>query len=767
MHIRVERDLSVIERIERQPLLAVVDCLTKLPAEGDTIPIFTEYLRTDFNSLQLWQPDDNELLAQIIYLQDSEGNTVCHLGILPSHKTHILTVFAGALQTRMHDTLRFIQASANASRHRATTVRFHYSQSQDISNISPSEALKYFPYEIRPLELTTEVRDTLACSPNILLDTYAPSGLQPLIQQAMQDQSINPREFGKGARNKGGRFASRNDREVVMDDDQDDSRGKDAPKGKGKGKKGKRAHYYDFPTNRHSQRQDSAWHDDGWQQTPPRQYQWREPQPWNAPSPTPVPWQNQNPTPATDRRPGWGTGKPTAGGKGHRLLDDSTLSSNLVQCDDCSALLGTNSDCAVCVSSGHVEILQGFQRFQHLVPFSQPIIPWFPCPFFVEAPDGTLPSCNHDMKSPCYCCSTWDGFVTRYYSGSISQDEASPVVHSLMAAYERAIVELLEDPTVLYVKYQETYQDVYSMHLPDSVINWWYMVLTRATDTSDPLTDLPRPWKHITFTNQSPSLLSQYPAFHQLSYSVDSCNVQGCSMILRIVAHACSFIPEHLVQAFELPNLSVIAYLGYSPKDIITLDLIPWHSLVRETFRWAFQDSRAYESFTQESVETVAYYLLHNNSEFLLDQFCRIFANLLSRHTDLTAVFLGQAPFVNDPLRRLAAAGSSYFDTVYHNMAAIYGLHTTSKQHILAPNEALCTIYDLVVKMSPPNSTVQTHATAALSRNWNNRGNSMEALSLMLAERGEHTFIVGMAWIVLQLTYATQAYPWLAQYLQP
>ena len=187
--------------------------------------------------------------------------------------------------------------------------------------------------------------------------------------------------------------------------------------------------------------------------------------------------------------------------------------------------------------------------------------------------------------------------------------------------------------------------------------------------------------------------------------------MQCTSMILKIVAHSCSFIPEHMVESFELPDMSVISFLEYYPKDIVTLDLVHWHFLVRETFRWTFQESNAQQAFTNNSLETVAYYLLYNDSEYLLDQFCHHFTTILSKQTDLTAVLLGHAPFVNDPLRRLAAVGSSYFDTVYHNMAAIYDLHTASKQHILAPSEALCKIYDLVVKMSRPHSAVQTHVT--------------------------------------------------------
>ena len=34
-------------------------------------------------------------------------------------------------------------------------------------------------------------------------------------------------------------------------------------------------------------------------------------------------------------------------------------------------------------------------------------------------------------------------------------------------------------------------------------------------------------------------------------------------------------------------------------------------------------------------------------------------------------------------------AASSYFDMVYHNLAALYNLHTTAAQTILAPNTQL------------------------------------------------------------------------------
>ena len=49
--LKIERDLSVLERLERQPVLALLDCYTKGTAESQSSPFYTEYMKSDFNPL--------------------------------------------------------------------------------------------------------------------------------------------------------------------------------------------------------------------------------------------------------------------------------------------------------------------------------------------------------------------------------------------------------------------------------------------------------------------------------------------------------------------------------------------------------------------------------------------------------------------------------------------------------------------------------------------------------------------------------------------
>ena len=147
-------------------------------------------------SLQRWSPDGEDLVSQVLYIP--QGSTyVCQLAIQPQHREHVTQVFPKYFQERMLQTLRFLQAYVNASRHNTTTVRFHYSQTQDVSNVTPTQAVSFFPCDICPLDLDPRLLQTLRAPSNILT-SY--SGLQPLIQQAMEDQSIDPDNYGKGAK---------------------------------------------------------------------------------------------------------------------------------------------------------------------------------------------------------------------------------------------------------------------------------------------------------------------------------------------------------------------------------------------------------------------------------------------------------------------------------------------------------------------------------------------------------------------------------------
>ena len=177
-------------------MLALLDSLTTEVTESQPDPIFTEYMQSDFNSLRIWSPDGYNLVSQVLYLP-SNRTCVCRLAIQPQHTGHVLSTFPKFFQDRMMQTVKFLQAYINASRHSTTTARFHYSQTQDISNITPQEAVSLFPYEVCPVDLDPELLQTLETP---LLVSY--SGLQSVVQESMQDHGIDPEQYGKGAKGK-------------------------------------------------------------------------------------------------------------------------------------------------------------------------------------------------------------------------------------------------------------------------------------------------------------------------------------------------------------------------------------------------------------------------------------------------------------------------------------------------------------------------------------------------------------------------------------
>ena len=87
-----------------------------------------------------------------------------------------------------------LQAYTQASRHSTTILRDHGSQTRDVSNISNEDAVKFFPDDIAPIGLGDRLISQLADNPSFLIQGL--SGLQPLIQQAMQDKSLSYGDFG-------------------------------------------------------------------------------------------------------------------------------------------------------------------------------------------------------------------------------------------------------------------------------------------------------------------------------------------------------------------------------------------------------------------------------------------------------------------------------------------------------------------------------------------------------------------------------------------
>jgi hypothetical protein len=72
-----------------------------------------------------------------------------------------------------------------------------------------------------------------------------------------------------------------------------------------------------------------------------------------------------------------------------------------------------------------------------------------------------------------------------------------------------------------------------------------------------------------------------------------------------------------------------------------------------------------------------------------------------------------------------------------------------------APNGTLVEMYDTLVKYH----NVTDDPTTALSRNWNNKGNSMETLAMTMLEDEKHPLLWFTAFITLHASYQDSAMP--------
>ena len=118
-----------------------------------------------------------------------------------------------------------------------------------------------------------------------------------------------------------------------------------------------------------------------------------------------------------------------------------------------------------------------------------------------------------------------------------------------------------------------------------------------------------------------------------------------------------------------------------------------------------------------------------------LQQFVDNLVEIVHKHPVTIDIFGGLPPFTNAPLKKLASAGSYFFDQVYAQLASLLQVQTTTKQNLVAPNDAFTEIYDLFMYSISPDSPLYQHSDQYRNRHWNNKGNSLEALSLILAEK--------------------------------
>ena len=215
--------------------MTVIEVLNKTPDTDDSRnPYHDKFLKPELNSLQLYDQDNELLLAQVVYLSSKHLQFQCQLLLRPSIFNIIVEFFPKHFGSKMKSFLLFVQGYTQSSRHSTTTLRYHYGQSKDVSNTSITDAVKFFPYDIFPIELDSTLSAQLTENP-----AQGFSGIQPLIQQAMQDFNMSYADFGhkgKGNRDSKGKEKGKEAQTSSWPKGKDKSKGKGY---KGSGYKGK------------------------------------------------------------------------------------------------------------------------------------------------------------------------------------------------------------------------------------------------------------------------------------------------------------------------------------------------------------------------------------------------------------------------------------------------------------------------------------------------------------------------------------------------
>ena len=428
--LRIERDVPMLERIERTPLHAVMDSLTKPQP-----PALDEYLRCDFNSLQVWDNAEETLLAQVLYLPDKHLSYACYLLVVPRFFEEVRTHFPRFFGDKLASTIQFMQAYASASRHATTALRYHFSQTKDVSNLSREDAIRSFPYPIYPVELSEELSTQLSKNPNFILQGFL--GMQTQIQQAVSDLGINLEDYGrkgKGAtRNKGKGKGKRPERNKGYQSDmyrnqaeeEEDTEEDYKPKG-GKGSWRQGNNYWDRSSSSRDTGKGSHSQWDDYRRPASSRIDYA------GPKDRPDKWwkardfaeydprfdelvQDSTRRRREDDRQQEGRRTRQRG----RGLDDPTL---FFPCEECMALAGTNTSCNVChyKYQTHFEKLKKSQSLPNLAKSPQSKLPSFPCPFPLNeeaelCDGGQAPSFYGHGK--CAACKALRMYYIRLYGG--------------------------------------------------------------------------------------------------------------------------------------------------------------------------------------------------------------------------------------------------------------------------------------------------------------------------------------------------------------
>lgn len=665
-------------------------------------------LACDWNTLQVWLPvtstNEEKLIAQVVYLP-IDPKPLCAFFVESTHHLSFQDQFVPLFTKATRSALTMIQALQFAMTSSTTQIRPHFSKSMDISTLEDSQVLSAFPYDIRFLDLSPEDANDFGLNP--LLPVQSSLGIHATVMDSADRAGLDPLDFGKGGKSR-----------------RESSKGK-GKKGKGKGKAHTNAPLYKGRKDDRDDRDD--WRDD----TPDRS--------WSKN------WNNNR----------WFTNDGSTQSQGHKSSaskwDKGQQRSSHVAlvcrlCLTCHWLLGFNLNCHECTGAGATTYFEELVAAGCKVsPDPSPPIPPMECPF------GDPPCSTFLGHGACAVCRHLQSLWLRFARHN-NDPPLDFLREALQLALEHRIHGVLKwdtDKSLWDHTYSWIDEVTYDMTAPAPHFTFLRDLTRECYEESWPLPCEPSgacyAWKPWTPDRIEQGDWTNFGSLASATYDQTSLTLECFKNAL--VQYITKWLDNNgFWTTFEF------LYPGAEVNLLATNDMIPWDALIAFSWHLACEESRAWNNHWNQANLKVIYKATLQDytgppSEWAAEQFVQS----ILEDQEFLAIFLGQEPHVNQRLAKLSASASYLTDTCYWQIAHLFGVLTTGKQQKQLPNDELAYLWNLIADLVPNNHPSRYAAQSGKQRHWNNKGNSMEILLLLMFENSHSAF-----WTILLVLFYMQ-----------
>ena len=599
------------------------------------------------------------------------------------------------------------------------------------------------------MKMGSELSELLESHP--MLPFQGAGGLLSLTQQAFQDDGVNSEDFGKGAAKAKG---SRSKSSKKASSSKAGKGSKDA-KGRARTPKGKSSGKGSWKDRDHDSRNDWWNHDkddnedwgSGWKHQDSRS--------WGSSKPS-----NQYSNKGSQNR----TRSPAQKGKNNKGSKDSGKKGgkqkpSVVQqvqiCLACTCALGYNFSCADCSKS---DIPPGFTK-QGRMPVKAYI-----CPATTTAGHicgqllGTAEDCPLCAESRRY----WSSEQVQEGWTSLPIFRKCELLQLDRILYEMEIIDPALSTTSHFMDSMNTITAGVDMEnfTPQQWAAAWVARIMQPE--IKPLLPLPRhtklPWTVPNWDLESEDIVNCYgpledPTLQQTFYIV--------SWFIDFLRSIWRTSGVHLAKQYELENWAASFDVAHSP-------LLPWPELIAASFSLAYEHAKHHCSSPAPSLhwtkDIFEWMLQPDFTKVTTDLFqvlAEEAAGLLDGDPQILSLIKGEQPYTNKGAATAGGFGSLFFDAVYWQLSVIYGVaknpQTTQLQ---APNDGLVHLFEYIL---PLLTLHKDEVRYIKSRGHVNKGNIMEALTLILAESGSHWLVWRCAWAIFLQQHKNTRLPWVVQ----